>query len=70
MANRDIVADSQSNPIVGMQYRAILDIAVLANDYPIVVTSEDSAKPYAGLGFQSYTADDCCVWRDEMAVAL
>ena len=51
MTDADIVANIQPNVRIGMQYRTVLNIAVLANFDPVVIAPQDSVKSNAGARF-------------------
>src|SRR5690606_8582765 len=62
-------ADGERIAGVGMQHRAVLDIAVLANDDGIVVGPDHHVEPDAGVRVQHHRADQGGVVGNEVRAA-
>jgi len=69
MPHRYPMPDSQGRPGIGMEDRAILDMALGADDDRHIVGADDGAEPDAGASAQQRLVDDVGGRRDPAGVA-
>src|SRR5574343_50218 len=69
VADRDVVADMHRHALVGVQYRAVLDVGVVADVDRVVVAAQRGVPPDRGVLAEAHVADHRGVGGDPGVVA-
>lgn len=64
MTDRDVVAERERYPGIGMQHRIVLDVGVVADDDRVIVTAQHRVPPDRGVSAEADIADYGCGGRD------